>query len=362
MVEKHFAALNSLEKITPLRFGRLLQFFENDAERIWKGSRHDWQRAGLEFKAVSEIFSEKEKIDPDEIFAKLQKVGAQVLPITSEKYPKLLREIFDPPPVLLVRGEFPTPADDFAIAVVGSRILTNYGRQATHEIARDLAVAGISIVSGLALGADATAHAAALEVGGRTVAVLGNGIEAIYPPRNKNLGEEILRKGGAIISEFPIGTPPNAYNFPLRNRIIAGLARGTVVTEGREKSGSLITASLANEFGREVFAVPGSIFSENSVGAIQLIQRGEAQPITSAADVLDTLELRDLPEKIKMREIIADSAEETVLLKILQKTARHADEISRESGMTASEASAILSLLEMKGLAKNLGGMNWVRV
>jgi len=360
-VDKYFAALNSLDKLTPLRFSRLLKFFENDAERIWKSSRHDWQKAGIEFRAVAEIFVAKEKIDPDDILRKLEKVGAKVLPIVDPKYPKLLREIYDPPPVLLVRGEFPIAVDDFAIAVVGSRILTNYGRQSTHEIARDLAVAGICVVSGLALGADATAHAAALEVGGRTVAVLGNGIDSIYPPRNKNLGEEILAKGGAIISEFSVGTEPAAYNFPLRNRIIAGLARAIVVTEGREKSGSLITASLGNEFGREVFAVPGSIFSENSIGPIRLIQSG-ARPIVGATDIIDTLELRDLPEKIKVREAIADSPEEAKILKILEKTARHADEISRESGMTANESSAILSLLEMKGLAKNLGGMNWVRV
>ncbi|MFH0776798.1 MAG: DNA-processing protein DprA [Patescibacteria group bacterium] len=359
-MEKYFAALNSLEKLTALRFGRLLQFFQNDAEKIWKASRHDWQEAGIEFKAVTEIWAEKEKIDPDQVFAKLQKIGAKVLPISSENYPKLLKTIYDPPPVLLVRGEFPIPADDFAIAVVGSRILTYYGRQATHAISRDLAIAGISIISGLALGADAIAHQAALEVGGRTVAVLGNGIDSIYPPRNRSLGEEILSKGGAIISEFPIGTPPNAYNFPLRNRIIAGLVRGVVVSEGREKSGSLITASLANEFGREVFAVPGSIFSENSVGPIRLIQQG-AKPIVAAVDVLDSLELCDLPEKIKVREAIANSAEETQILQILQKTAQHADEISRETGLAASQAAAILSLLEMKGLAKNLGGMHWVR-
>lgn len=360
-MDKYFAALNSLEKLTSLRFLRLLKFFKNDAEKIWKSSRQDWQKAGIEFKAVSEIFVAKEKIEPTEVLQKLKKVGVKVLPIVSKNYPKLLKEIYDPPPILLVRGKFPIPTDEFTIAVVGSRILTNYGRQATHEITRDLAVTGISIISGLALGADTVAHSAALEIGGRTVAVLGNGIDSIYPPRNQKLANEILEKGGAIISEFPVGTEPATYNFPLRNRIIAGLARGVIVSEGREKSGSLITASLANEFGREVFAVPGSIFSENSVGPIRLIQSG-ARPIVSAADVIDTLDLRDLPEKIKVREVITDSTEEAAILKILEKTARHADEISRESGLTASETSSILSLLEMKGLAKNLGGMNWVRV
>jgi DNA processing protein len=224
-----------------------------------------------------------------------------------------------------------------------------------------LAQTGVSIVSGLAVGADAVAHQAALDCGGRTVAVLGNGIDFIYPPRNQKLGEDILKKGGAIISEFPAGTEPSAYNFPLRNRIIAGLSRGVVVGEGREKSGSLITAALANEFGRDVFAIPGSIFSENSIGPIRLIQSG-AKPIICAADILESLEFGDLDSKIKVREVIADSPEEAKLLQILQKTPLHADEISRESGFTAGEASSLLSLLEMKGLAKNLGGMNWVRV
>jgi len=357
---KYFAALNALEKITPLRFTRLLKFFHNDAEQIWKATRHQWQEAGIEFKALSEIFVAKEKIDVEANFTKLQKLGVKVLPISSEEYPKLLREIYDAPPVLLIRGEFPQPVDEFAIAVVGSRILSTYGRQATIEITRGLSQAGACIVSGLALGADAVAHQTALDCGGRTVAILGNGIDTIYPPRNQKLGEDILKKGGSIISEFPIGTAPNAYNFPLRNRIIAGLSRGVVVSEGKEKSGSLITASLANEFGREVFAVPGSIFSENSIGPNRLIQQG-AKPIISAADVLESLGFENMEEKMKVREVIADTPEEAKLLKILGKMPQNIDKISRESGLLAGEISSVLSLMEMKGLAKNLGGMNWVR-
>ncbi len=360
-MNQYFAALNSLEKLTPLRFARLLQFFSNDAERIWKATRHEWQEAGIEFRAVTEIFTEKEKIDPDKVFAELEKIGVKVLPITSKEYPQLLKEIYDAPPVLLVRGEFPHPADDFAVAVVGSRVLTSYGKQATNEIARGLAQAGISIISGLALGADATAHQAAIDCGGRTVAVLGNGIDAIYPPRNRKLAEDILKKGGAIISEYPIGTEPAAYNFPQRNRIIAGLAKGVVVSEGKKKSGSLITASLALECNREVFAIPGSIFSDNSAGPNRLIQQG-ARPIISSDDVLESLDLANLTEKMKVREVVADSAEEAEIIKVLTKTPLHTDEITRESKLTASEAAAILSLLEMKGLAKNLGGMNWVRM
>lgn len=357
---QYFAALNAIEKITQLRFSLLLKFFDNDAERIWKGTRHEWQKAGIEFKAVSEIFLEKEKIDPDLIFAQLQNIGAQVLPITSEKYPALLKEIYDPPPVLLVRGEFPLPVDTFSVAVVGSRVLSSYGRQATTEIARGLVQAGAVIVSGLALGADAVAHQTAVDAGSRTIAVLGNGIDAIYPPRNRHLADDILRKGGAIISEFPVGAEPHNYHFPLRNRIIAGLSRGVVVTEGREKSGSLITAGLANECGRDVFAIPGSIFSENSKGPNQLIQQG-ARPVLSANDVLESLNFTDVAEKVKVREVVADSPEEGRILQLLTKTPQHADVITREAGLTAGAANSVLSLLEMKGLAQDVGGMRWVR-
>ncbi|MDD3066415.1 MAG: DNA-processing protein DprA, partial [Candidatus Gracilibacteria bacterium] len=247
-----------------------------------------------------------------------------------------------------------------AVAVVGTRVATPYGKQATAEIARGLSQAGIPIVSGLAAGLDSVAHQAAVEMGRRSIAVFGCGLDTIYPPTNRKLAEEIIAKGGCWLSEYPLGTQPTAYTFPQRNRIIAGLSRGVLVAEGREKSGSLITAQLANEFGREVFAIPGSIFSEVSAGPNRLIQAG-AKPILSAADILEALNYGDLGQKVEMREVIADSPEEAKILSILTKNPLLADEVSRQSGFTASEASAILSLLEMKGLAKNLGGMQWVR-
>ncbi len=360
MSAQYFAALNRLEKLTPLRFERLLKHFKNDAEKIWQASQAEWVAAGVDQKAVREMWSAKEDLDPAEELHQLEKIGAWVLPITSDQYPKFLKEIYAPPPVLLVRGEFPVPADDFSVAVVGSRVISQYGRQATTELARGIARAGATIVSGLALGADSIAHQAALDVGARTVAVLGNGIDEFYPAQNRKLGAEILKKGGAIISEYPIGSEPSQYNFPQRNRIIAGLSRGVLVTEGREKSGSLITAQLANEFGREVFAVPGNIFSETSAGPNRLIQSG-AKPVLTADDILESLNLKELPKQLKIREVLVDTPAEESIWKVLKKTPLHADELTRESGLTASEASAVLSLLEMKGLAKNLGGMQWVR-
>jgi len=356
----YFAALNRLEKLTPLRFARLLAYFEDDPAEIWHGGQSAWREAGIEQAAVSELFATKQDIDPEATFAELTKIGATVLPITSDSYPILLKEIYAPPPVLLVRGTFPAPADRHAIAVVGSRVTTPYGRQAATAFARDLAAAGVTIVSGLATGVDAIGHQAAVHAGTRTVAVLGCGIDQIYPYQNQQLAEDILAKGGAIISEYPIGTAPSAYNFPQRNRIIAGLSRGVLVVEGREKSGSLITAELALEYGREVFAVPGSIFAETSAGPNRLIRDG-ARPVQTAADILDTLQLGDITQQEQIQQIIPDSPEEGTLLAVLTREPQHADELTRRVDQPAASVGAVLSLLEMKGLVQNLGGNQWVR-
>lgn len=357
----YFAALNRLTKLTSLRFAKLLTHFQNDAERIWKADRHVWVTAGIEPRAIDELWAEKATIDPAVEYSRLEKLGATVLPITDPTYPALLKTIYAPPPVLLVRGTFPIAADDAAVAIVGSRVTSAYGRQATTELTCALATAGVSIVSGLAAGVDALAHQAALGVGGRTVAVLGCGIDRIYPPTNRRLADEILSCGGAIISEYPIGTEPAAYLFPQRNRIIAGLSRGTLVTEAREKSGSLITAELALEYGREVFAVPGSIFAESSCGTNCLIASG-ARLIASAHDILDALNLETrATTQPALSFAVGASDEESRILTALTKESQHVDEIARAIGLTASTTSATLSLLEVRGLARNLGGMTWVR-
>jgi DNA processing protein len=358
---QYFAALNRLEKLTPLRFLRLLKYFHDDAQRIWDAPEGEWIEAGIEPKAAFELANIKKTLNPDEELIKLEKIRVKILPITSEKYPSLLREIYDPPPVLLVRGEFPIPEDDFGVAVVGSRAVSQYGKQVTVELTRPLAQAGVTIVSGLALGVDALAHQTALDFGARTVAVLGNGIDQIYPSSNRRLAEEILEKGGAIISEFSIGTEPTNYNFPQRNRIIAGLSRGVLVTEAREKSGALITASLALDANREVFAVPGSIFSETSAGTNRLIQQG-ARPITRAEDILEAMNFGNLLQKVQVQKVVANSPEEARILQVLKKEPLHTDELIRLTALSVSKVSSLLSLLEMKGMVRNLGGMQWVRV
>lgn len=357
----YFAALNRLEKLTPLRFAKLLAYFHNDAEQIWRANITEWMSAGLESDFVAEAFAKKATIDPDIELKKLEAHGVTLLAITDPRYPSLLREIYAPPPVLLVRGTFPLPVDEQAIAVVGTRVPTMYGRQVTTELTRSLASTGIPVVSGLATGVDAIAHETTVESGGRTIAVLGSGVDEIYPPQNKKLAERILSSGGAIISEYPLGTKPTPYNFPQRNRIIAGLVRGVLVTEGKEKSGSLITAELALEFGREVFAVPGSIFSANSIGPNRLISSG-ARMCTSAEVICDFLNIKNLPREISTSTIISGTAEEVTLLRALSHEPTHIDDIARSVGTSSANVNALLSLLEMRGRVKNLGGMQWVKV
>lgn len=350
-----FAALNRLTSLTPRRFAKLLKFFANDAEKIWHAEKSAWLAAGLEAKIVAKLWTQKAAIKPDFEFARLKKIGVQVVPITAEAYPLLLREIYDPPPVLLVRGKLQIP--HFALAIVGTRRPSAYGRQATLEITRELAGTGVTIVSGLAFGIDALAHATALQVGGHTLAVLGSGIGEIYPSRNQQLAENILQAGGALISEYPLETEIAAYNFPQRNRIIAGLARGVVVVEARARSGSLITAKLALEQGREVFAVPGSIFVETSVGTNNLIAEG-ARPITS--EILASFKLEHLPAPVQNLEPL--TPREEAFLKILTQEPQMVDLIIQASLLPANQVATILSLLELKGWAKNLGGGLWVRV
>lgn len=281
-------------------------------------------------------------------------------------YPKLLKEIPDPPQKLWVRGEI-KKEDEKAIAVVGARRATNYGREVTEELVNALVVAGLTIVSGMARGIDSCAHKAALEAGGRTIAVLGSGIDVIYPPENKKLYEEIA-KAGAVISEFEPGTLPNAWNFPQRNRIIAGLSLGVLVCEAAEKSGSLITAGYAGEFGREVFAVPGPIYSKMSAGTAALIKDG-AKLVYSTKDILDELGalpaagfvlglgrwgLEEVPENLP-RKVAPDTSELKVILELLQDEPKHIDAIIKETGLSASKVSSLLSMAEIYGVVKHLG-------
>jgi DNA processing protein len=281
------------------------------------------------------------------------KSGARLVTLLDSDYPPLLKEIPDPPPFLYLKGSLPEAGT--AIAVVGSRLASDYGIATTSRLARELAEQGVTIVSGLAQGVDAAAHRGALQVGGRTIGVLGCGVDQIYPPGNRQLFREMAEQG-AIVSEFPLGTRPDAPNFPRRNRIISGLSRGVLVVEAAERSGSLITARFALEQGREVFAVPGNITHRASRGTNSLIKQG-AKLVESVADILGELppEGVNLPQWARQQGFNLSPAEET-LCGLLADGPLHIDELTIRSELTVSAVSAMLLRLELQGAVLQLTG------
>jgi len=279
--------------------------------------------------------------------------GVKKISLENSNYPKILKEIHDPPKTLYIRGDF-SSKDEVAIGIVGTRNYTSYGKQVTENIAGDLAKMGITIVSGLAKGIDTWAHKAAIENDGRTIAVLGSAIDSksVYPSCNRKLADKIT-KNGALISEYPPETKSERWFFVQRNRIISGLSLGILVVEAPEKSGALITAACALEQNREVFAIPGSIYSKNSIGANKLIQMG-AKLVTKANDILEELNL-PLIEKEK-KSFKPKTKEEKSLLNILTKEPIHIDEITKKSKLDTGFVSSTLIMLELKGIVKNTGG------
>jgi DNA processing protein len=247
------------------------------------------------------------------------------------------------------------------VAVVGTRRLSAYGRQAAHELAVGLARAGVTIVSGLARGIDAVAHRGALEAGGRTIAVMASGIDKVYPAEHRQLAHDIAGGRGAIITEYPLGAEPESGHFPARNRLISGLALGVLIVEAGERSGALITARYALEQGRDVFAVPGGIYSPTAVGANRLIQRG-AKLVMGVDDVLEELNLLMVTDQAAARVILPDTAEEAALLSQLSSDPRHVDDLGRLTGLPSSVVNSTLTLMELKGMVQQVGGMQYVRL
>jgi DNA processing protein len=259
--------------------------------------------------------------------------------------------------VLHVRGSI-MPEDEWCLAVVGTRRASVYGKQVTEEIVADLARSQITIVSGLAKGIDTVAHRSALDAGGRTLAVFACGLDVIYPGENASLARGIIEHG-ALISEYPLGTRPRAENFPRRNRILSGLSLGVLVTEAGDTSGALITAHMALEQNREVFAIPGSILSPASRGTNHLIQEG-AKLVRGYTDILEELNLMAVARQMVMREIVRGTDTESLLLKRLGAEPTHIDEVCRSSGLPAATVSSTLAMMELKGLVKQVGTMNYV--
>ena len=354
-----WVAFHRISRLGAVRFGHLERAFPS-LEEAWKADGAALRAAGLDAATVDVVVAQRPEIDPQRELERLAEAGVRAIPRFHSAYPARLREIPDPPPLIYVRGAL-TPQDEWALAVVGTRRATAYGRQAAGELARDLAANSVTVVSGLARGIDTIAHRAALDAGGRTIAVLANGLDTVYPPENRGLASEIT-EAGALISDYPLGTKPRAEFFPRRNRIMSGVALGTLVVEGDVKSGAMITARFAGEQNREVFAVPGSIFAPQSRGPLSLIRDG-ATPVASVEHVLEALNLTMIGAQMDFgRAAPAASEDERALMAALTREPRHVDEVVRDTGLAAARVSATLALLELKGQVRDLGGMQYVRV
>jgi DNA processing protein len=354
----YWVAWSRIRGVGPARFERLMQYF-GDPQSAWSANRVELHAALNEEKIIGEIIRQRAALDPQALLEQLAKHNVAAVTLRDSGYPALLRQIPNPPFVLYVRGSL-TVEDEAAIAIVGTRRITPYGRQVTAKIAHELTEQHITVVSGLAHGVDREAHNAALDAGGRTIAVLGCGVDIVYPPQHIKLAERIV-ENGAIVSDYPLGVAPEAANFPARNRIISGLSLAVVVTEAPEQSGALITANFAvKEHNREVMAVPGTIFSTASKGCNQLIQEG-AHCVTSTADIITHLNLFLLPQQISMREVLPSDETEAAIFALLMDEGSHVDEISRATNMPAAQVASVLMMMEIKGMVRNLGGMCYAR-
>ena len=354
--KRYWIGFNLAKGVGPARLRKLLAHF-GDVERAWLASRDQLLAAGLSESVVQNLLALRQAVELDQLLEQYQDQGIDVLTWDDDAYPRRLQDVDDAPPVLYVRGTLEI-ADEWAVAVVGTRRVTAYGRQVAHELARFLAQNGIVVVSGLARGVDGIAHKAAVEAGGRTLAVLGCGVDRIYPPEHRRLAEQIM-ESGALISDYAPGTPPEGPNFPPRNRIISGLSLAVVVIEAGKSSGALITANFALEQGRDVFALPGNITAPQSKGTNRLIQDG-AQPLLTPQDVLDYLNLSRVTEHREAQAVLPANPVEAQLLDSIGHEPAHVDEISVRAGLPVETVSATLTMMELKGMVRQVGGMRYV--
>jgi DNA processing protein len=354
--QRYWIGFNRIKGIGAIRFRRLLDTF-GDLEIAWNASPAALRDAGLDRRAIENLVAARTQINLDAELRRLEQTGAQLVTWEDPSYPRNLLNIAQPPPVLFVKGSL-LPADEWAVALVGTRHASAYGREVARELASGLAASGVTVVSGLARGVDVTAHRAALEAGGRTIAVLGSGVDIIYPPEHAGVAESIAG-AGAVVSDYALGTPPEAANFPPRNRIISGLSKGVVIVEAGEVSGALITADFAAEQGRDVFAVPGNIHQRTSLGPNKLIQQG-AKMVTGVADILEELNLALVTEQRTARAALPADATEQRLLACLSAEPVHIDELGVQMGLPIAQVSGALALMELKGMVRQVGGMNYV--
>ena len=374
---RDWVELNMTPGIGPRVAARLLERF-GSAEAVYKATRAELEHLRLPPEAVDTIIARELRSRADAEIEAVRNLGGDILLLDDGVYPASLREIYDPPIVLYVKGAWSECLEHPCIGVVGSRRCSTYGQNSALMLARDLAQRGVTVVSGFARGIDAAAHRGALEAGGRTIAVLGTGIDEVYPRDHKKLAAEILERGGALISQFPLGTPPVSENFPYRNRIISGLSLGVVIVEAAENSGSLITARLAMEQNREVFAVPGNITSRNSFGTNYLIKGAGAKLVQQWQDIATELppqiaatllpppfgDKKKDPTIVNRLAMVPEglSPVETSVFKLLTPDSpAHIDSLFDKSKLPISELTAALLSLEIRELVRALPGRCFVR-
>jgi len=353
---KYWVGFSCISGIGRVKFAQLENYFES-LEDAWGATPAELRQAGLDSGSIRSIQNRRPEISLEAEMEKLDRYRVKALTYHHADYPSRLKEIYDYPPLLYVRGSL-VPEDEWCLAVVGTRRVSVYGRQVTEEIVADLAQSKITIASGLAKGVDTIAHHSALNAGGRSIAVFACGLDIVYPSENAALARDVMQQG-VLISEYPLGTRPRADNFPRRNRILSGMSLGVLVVEAGETSGALITANLAVEQNREIFAVPGSILSPASKGTNRLIQEG-AKLVNSYTDILEELNLTAVAQQLEMKEIIPASDTESLLLKQLGAEPAYIDEVCRSTGLPISMVSSTLAMMELKGLVKQVGTMNYV--
>jgi DNA processing protein len=354
---KYWVGFHHVPFIGPVRIRRLIDHF-GDLEQAWIAEPVDLQGV-LDERAIQSLEKVKRELALDREMEKIERLGITVHTIQDDDYPRLLREIPAPPPVLFVKGAL-TDADKIAIAIVGTRRATSYGREMARRIASELAGAGVTIVSGLARGIDAVGHQAALEAGGRTIAIMASGVNIIYPPEHRELAARIAEQG-ALVSDYPPDRKPDAVNFPARNRIISGISLGTLVVEAPARSGALITCDFAADQGREVFVVPGSALSSASEGTNRLLRDG-ARAVMCAGDILDDLDLGRRREQVAVQQAFPMSEAERRIMSLLTTEPQHIDELITAANLSISEGAALLTQMELQGFVRNLGAQHYARV
>jgi len=356
---QYWIAFTQVPSVGRVRVGMLEEHF-GSLEAAWKASDQELRATGLDAKVVDAIRDSHRAMDPAAELAKVRSACVEVLTWHDAGYPKLLRHVDDLPPVLYMKGNLES-RDDQGVTIVGTRRPTAYGKEVARHLASDLATAGVTVISGLARGIDGAAHRASLDAGGRTIAVLGCGVDVAYPPEHANLMGEIVERG-AVLSEYPLGAQPEARHFPRRNRLLSGLSLGTLVIEAGEGSGTLSTVKYALEQNREVFCVPGSIYSPASALTNRLLQEG-AKLVIGVNDVLEELHLATssgiqeaLPGMLETQ-----SEDEATVLGVLDFEPQHVDDLSRSTGLPVTQVTSALALMEMRGQVRQVGRMNYIR-